>query len=112
MGHSRRFQRILRRLTIIDEGCVEDQAGLGLDPAGISALDAQSTALPRLAVLAIVGVSRVVLPDQQVMVLAWGVRAHRPDVGICRLWGRGWRAVFTKKGGCPGPAWRRWWGDE
>jgi hypothetical protein len=30
MGQTVRFQEILRRLAIIDEGFVEDQAGLGL----------------------------------------------------------------------------------
>jgi hypothetical protein len=30
-----RFQEILRRLAMIDEGFVEDEAGLGLDPAAM-----------------------------------------------------------------------------
>src|SRR5262249_5296503 len=41
------FQEILRRLAIIDEGFVEDQARLGLDPAGPAALDAKTTTLAR-----------------------------------------------------------------
>jgi hypothetical protein len=31
-----RFQQILRRLAMIDESCVEDQAGLALGPWGMS----------------------------------------------------------------------------
>jgi hypothetical protein len=39
MGQTVRSQKMLRRLAMIDEGFVEDQAGLGLDPASKSALD-------------------------------------------------------------------------
>jgi AhpD family alkylhydroperoxidase len=72
MGHSRRFQEILRRLTIIDEGFVEDQAGLGVDPAGISALDAKTTALLRLAVSVATGSSAVCLEWSTTRALAAG----------------------------------------
>jgi AhpD family alkylhydroperoxidase len=72
MGHSRRFQEIPRRLTIIDEGFVEDQAGLGLDPAGISALDAKTTALLRLAVSVATGSSAVCLEWSTTRALAAG----------------------------------------
>ena len=48
MGQTVRFQEILRRLAMIDEGFVEDQAGLGLDPAGPSALDPKTAALLRV----------------------------------------------------------------
>ena len=74
MGHSRRFQEILRRLTIIDEGFVEDQAGLGVDPAGISALDAKTTALLRLAVSVASGSSAVCLEWSTTKALAAGAR--------------------------------------
>jgi alkylhydroperoxidase/carboxymuconolactone decarboxylase family protein YurZ len=43
-----RFQEILRRLAMIDEAFVEDQAALGLDPAGPSALDPKTAALLRV----------------------------------------------------------------
>ena len=33
MGQTARFQETLRRLAMIDAGFVQDQAGLGLDPA-------------------------------------------------------------------------------
>ena len=72
MGHGRRFQEILRRLTIIDEGFVEDQAGLGVDPAGISALDAKTTALLRLAVSVAAGSSAVCLEWSTTRALAAG----------------------------------------
>ena len=51
MGQTARFQETLRRLAMIDEGFVEDEARLGLDPAGTSTLD------PRTAALLQVGVS-------------------------------------------------------
>ena len=39
MSLMNRFEEILRRLAVIDEGFVEDGAGLGLGPAGTSALE-------------------------------------------------------------------------
>jgi hypothetical protein len=44
-GQTVRFQEILRRLAMIDEGFVEDEAGLGLDPAATAALDPKTAAL-------------------------------------------------------------------
>jgi hypothetical protein len=40
-----RFQETLRRLAMIDEGFVEDEARLGLGPAAASALDPRTAAL-------------------------------------------------------------------
>ena len=57
MNQTVRFQEILRRLAIIDEAFVEGQAGLGLDPEGLSALDLKTVALLQLAVLAAIGSS-------------------------------------------------------
>ena len=45
MGHTMRFQETLRRLALIDEGFVQGEAGLGLGPAGTSALDPKTAAL-------------------------------------------------------------------
>jgi 4-carboxymuconolactone decarboxylase len=59
MGQTARFQETLRRLTMIDEGFVEDQAGLGL--AGTSALDPRTAALLRLGVSVAIGSSAVCL---------------------------------------------------
>jgi hypothetical protein len=50
MGQMASFQDTLRRLALIDEGFVEDQAGLGLDPAQASALDPKTAALLHVAV--------------------------------------------------------------
>ena len=61
MGQSVRYQEILRKLAIIDEALVEGQAGLGLDPAGMSALDAKTAALLRLGALVATGSSAVCL---------------------------------------------------
>ena len=72
MGRSSGFQEILRRLAIIDEGFVEDQAGLGLDPAGISVLDAKTVALLRLAASVATGSSAVCLEWSTTRALAAG----------------------------------------
>ena len=45
MGQTVRFQETLRRLAMIEEGFVEDQAGLGLSQASTSALDPRNAAL-------------------------------------------------------------------
>ena len=57
MNQTVRYQEILRRLAIIDEGFVEGQAGLGLDPAELSALDPKTATLLQLAVLVAIGSS-------------------------------------------------------
>ncbi len=56
-----RFQETLRRLAMIDEGFVIDQAGLGLGPAGASALDPRTAALLRVAASVAIGSSGVCL---------------------------------------------------
>jgi 4-carboxymuconolactone decarboxylase len=61
MGQIARFQEALRRLTMIDEGLVEDQAGLRLDPAAGSALDGKTVALLRVAAVVAIGSSAVCL---------------------------------------------------
>jgi len=55
MNQTVRFQEILRSLTMIDEGFVEDQAVLGLGLTGVSALDAKAAALLRLGASAAIG---------------------------------------------------------
>ena len=55
MGQTVRFQETLRRLAMIDEGFVEDEAGLGLDPAAALALDLKTAALLRVAVSVAIG---------------------------------------------------------
>ena len=61
MGQTVRFQETLRRLAMIDEGFVEDQAGLGLGLAGTSALDPKTAALLRVAVSVALGSPAVCL---------------------------------------------------
>ena len=61
MGQTVRFQETLRRLAMIDEGFVEDQAGLGLGLAGISALDPKTTALLQVGVSVALGSPAVCL---------------------------------------------------
>ena len=50
-----RFQETLRRLAMIDECFVEDEAGLGLGPIGTSALDPKTVALLQMAVSVAIG---------------------------------------------------------
>ena len=61
MGQAVRFQETLRRLAMIDEGFVEDQAGLRLDPAAASALDPKTAALLQVGVSVAIGSSAVCL---------------------------------------------------
>ena len=61
MGQTVRFQETLRRLAMIDEGFVEDQARLGLGLGGASALDPRTAALLRVAVSVALGLPAVCL---------------------------------------------------
>ena len=61
MSHTARFQETLRRLAMIDEGFVEDEAGLALGLAGTSALDPKTAALLQLGVSAAIGSSAMCL---------------------------------------------------
>jgi len=61
MSQTVRFQETLRRLAMIDEGFVEDDAGLGLGPAETSALDPKTAALLHVAVLVAIGSPAVCL---------------------------------------------------
>jgi len=55
MSQPARFQETLRRLAMIDEAFVEDQAGLRLVPAGALILDPKTTALLQLGVSVAIG---------------------------------------------------------
>ena len=61
MGEAVRFQEILRRLAMIDEGFVQGEAGLGLGPIAASALDPKTVALLRVAASVAIGSSPVCL---------------------------------------------------
>ena len=70
MNQTVRFQEILRRLAIIDEGFVEDQAGLGL-PAS-QCLDPKAAALVRVGALVAIGSPGVCLEWSTTWALAQG----------------------------------------
>jgi alkylhydroperoxidase/carboxymuconolactone decarboxylase family protein YurZ len=69
-----RYQEILRRLAIIDEGFVEDQAGLGLalGLAGVRVLDHKIAALVQVGALAAIGSPEVCLEWSATRALAAG----------------------------------------
>ena len=61
MGQKPRFQETLRRLAMIDEGFVVDEAGLGLGLAGTPALDPRIAGLLQVAVSVALGSPAVCL---------------------------------------------------
>jgi 4-carboxymuconolactone decarboxylase len=61
MGQTARFQETLRRLAMIDEGFVEDQAGLGLGLVKTSALEPKTAALLQVGVSVAIGSPAVCL---------------------------------------------------
>ena len=61
MGQTVRFQETLRRLAMIEEGFVVDQAGLGLGQASTSALDPRTAALLQVAASVALGSPAVCL---------------------------------------------------
>ena len=61
MGQTARFQETLRRLAMIDEGFVEDEAGLALGQVATSALDPKTVALLRVGASVAIGSSAVCL---------------------------------------------------
>jgi len=73
MGQTVRFQETLRRLAMIDEGFVEDQAGLGLGLVKTSALD------PKTAALLHVGVS-VAIGSSAEASMCWRVTTRRRPI--------------------------------
>ena len=72
MGQKVRFQEILRKLAIIDEGFVKDQAGLGLGLPGSRLLDPKTAALVQLAALVAIGSPPVCLEWSTTRALAAG----------------------------------------
>ena len=71
MNQTVRFQEILRRLAIIDEGFVEDQTGLRLGLPGFR-LDPKTAALARVGALAAIGAPGVCLEWSTTAALAAG----------------------------------------
>ena len=72
MSQTARYQETLRRLTMIDEGFVEDEAGLGLDLARTSALDPKIAGLVQLGVLVACGSPAICLEWSTARALAAG----------------------------------------
>jgi 4-carboxymuconolactone decarboxylase len=72
MGQTARFPETLRRLAMIDEGFVEDEAGLGLGLVKTSALDPKTAALLQVAVLVAIGSPAVCLEWGTTRALAAG----------------------------------------
>lgn len=72
MAQMARFQQILRRLAIIDEGVVQDQAGLGLGQAEAWVLDPKTAELVRVAALVATGSPAVCLEWSTTRALAAG----------------------------------------
>ncbi len=61
MGQTARFQETLRRLAMIDEGFVEDEAGFGLGPIATCTLDPRTVALLQVGASVAIGSSAVCL---------------------------------------------------
>jgi alkylhydroperoxidase/carboxymuconolactone decarboxylase family protein YurZ len=72
MGRTVQHEEILRKLTIIDDGFVENPAGLGLCLTGPKDLDARTAALVRVAALAAIGSPAVCLEWSATRALAAG----------------------------------------
>jgi 4-carboxymuconolactone decarboxylase len=72
MGQVVRYQEILRRLAIIDDGFVEDRAGLGLGLVAARALDPRTAALVQVGALAAIGSPAVCLEWSTTRALAAG----------------------------------------
>jgi 4-carboxymuconolactone decarboxylase len=72
MGQTVRFQETLRKLAMIDEGFVEDEAGLGLGPASETALDPKIAALLQVGVPVALGSPAVCLEWSTARALAAG----------------------------------------
>ena len=72
MGQTVKSQETLRRLAIIDEGFVEDQAGLKLGLAKVSALNPKTAALLQLAASVAMGAPGVSLEWGAGLALAAG----------------------------------------
>ena len=72
IGQTVRFQETLRRLAMIDEGFVADEAGLGLGLVKTSALDPKTAALLQVGVSVAIGAPAVCLEWSACRALAAG----------------------------------------
>jgi len=94
MQQTARFQELLRRLAMIDESCVEDQAGLALGLCEGSSLDPKAAELVRVGAAAAIGASPVCLEWNTGRALAAGASedeiadvllAIAPVTGLSRI---------------------------
>ena len=94
MSETARYRETLRRLAIVDEAFVGNQAALGLGPAGTLALDAKVISLLQLAVSAAIGAPGVCLEWSTARAMAAGATddeiadvllAIAPVVGLARV---------------------------
>jgi 4-carboxymuconolactone decarboxylase len=72
MSQMVRFQETLRRLAMIDEGFVQDEAGLGLGPVSTSTLEPKTAALLQLGASVAIGSPAVCLQWSAARALAAG----------------------------------------
>jgi 4-carboxymuconolactone decarboxylase len=72
MSQTARFRETLRRLAMIDEGFVQDEAGLALSAAGTSALDPRTAALIQVGAAVTIGSSAICLQWSATRALAAG----------------------------------------
>ena len=72
MSQTARFQETLRRLAMVDEGFVADEAGLGLGLGRTTALDPKAVALLRLGVSVAIGSAAVCIEWSATRALAAG----------------------------------------
>jgi alkylhydroperoxidase/carboxymuconolactone decarboxylase family protein YurZ len=91
-----RYQEILRRLAIVDEGFIGDYAGLVPDLTGVWGLDPKTAALVRVGGLAAIGAPEVCLEWSSSQALAVGATeeeitgvllAIAPVIGLGRMVG-------------------------
>jgi alkylhydroperoxidase/carboxymuconolactone decarboxylase family protein YurZ len=96
MGQTVRFQEILRRLAVIDESLVQDQAGLGLGQAATWVMDPKTAALVQMGALVAIGSPAVCLEWGTSRALAAGadedeitdvLLAVAPAAGLSRVIG-------------------------
>ncbi len=96
MGRAVTYQEILRRLAVVDEGLIGDQAGLALGLPGVWGLDPRTVALVRVGVLAAIGAPEVCLEWSSSQALTAGATedeitgvllAIAPVIGLGRMVG-------------------------
>ena len=96
MSQPMRFEGMLRKLAVVDEGFAGDQAGLVFGPPGARVLDSRTAALVRVGVLAAIGAPEVCLEWSATRALAAGATqdeitgvllAIAPVIGLGRMAG-------------------------